>query len=140
MARILAFDYGKKRVGIAVTDPLQMIANTLPTIETKLVWNFIKQYCADEDVEAFVVGWPYNYGHRDNPVIPLIEQFIAKLQQQYPDKPIHKIDERFTSKMASQTLLLSGVNKKERQKKENIDAISANIILQSYLESKNRFI
>jgi putative Holliday junction resolvase len=138
MARILAFDYGKRRVGIAVTDPLQIIANTLPTVETKVIWDWIKHYCASEDVVEFVVGWPYNYGHRDNPVIPLIEQFIAKLEVAYPGKPIHKVDERFTSKMASQTLLLSGVNKKARQKKENIDAISANIILQSFLEGRNR--
>jgi putative Holliday junction resolvase len=138
MARILAFDFGLKRVGIAVTDPLQIIANSLETIANKELFDFIKRYCAAEEVEAFVVGYPFSHGHKENEIIKHIDKFIAKLNELYPDKKVHKIDESFTSKMASQTLFMSGVNRKQRHNKGNIDAISANIILQSYLEMKNR--
>jgi len=134
MGRILAFDYGKRRVGVAVTDPLKMIANTLETVETAKVFDFIKSYCLKQDVEAFVVGFPYNYGHQENDIVPFIETFIARLNDLYPDKKVTKIDERFTSSIAQRTLIDSGVNKKERRKKGNIDAISANLILQSYLQ------
>ncbi len=134
MARILAFDYGRKRVGIAVTDPLQMIANTLETSETKQLFPFIDSYCRKQEVESFVVGYPFSHGHQENPISKEIDKFIAKLRQLYPDKPVHKIDESYTSKIAGQTLLMSGVNKKERRKKGHIDAISANLILQTYLE------
>jgi putative Holliday junction resolvase len=138
MARVLAFDFGLRRIGVAVTDPLQIIANTLETIPNNQIYSFIKQYCAQEEVEAFVVGYPFTHGHSVNEIIPHIEKFIAELNKLYPDKKVHKIDESFTSRMAQQTLLMSGVNKKERRKKGNIDAIAANIILQSYLEMKER--
>lgn len=134
MGRVLAFDYGRKRVGVAVTDPLKIIANTLETIPNKAIFDFIKKYCSTEDVECFVVGFPYSHGHNENPVAADIERFITKLKELYPSKPVHKIDESFTSKIASQTLLLSGVNRKERQNKGNVDAISANLILQTYME------
>ena len=134
MGRILAFDFGLRRVGVAVTDPLQIIANTLETIPAKDIFAFIKTYCSKEEVEAFVVGYPYSHGHSQNEITKHIDTFISKLSELYPDKKVHKIDESFTSRIASQTLLMSGVNKKERRKKANIDAISANIILQSYLE------
>lgn len=133
MARVMAFDFGTKRTGIAVSDPLQMIANSLETIPTKAVFDFIKKYCAAENVEAFVVGVPYNTGTRDNAVMSEVEKFIAQLQQLFPQKKVHCIDERFTSSIAKQTLLQSGVSKKERRKKEHIDAIAANLILQTYL-------
>lgn len=136
MSRILAFDFGLKRVGVAVTDPLQIIANTLETIPTKEVYTFLKAYCAQQDVEAFVVGYPYKHGHNENEITKHIDLFIAKLTELYPDKKTHKVDESFTSRMAQQTLLMSGVNKKERRNKGHIDAISANIILQTYLEMK----
>lgn len=136
MARILAFDYGMKRVGIAVTDPLQIIANSLNTIPNKEVMDFIKTYCAKEDVEAFVVGYPFAHGHGENEIVSHINKFILQLNRLYPAKQVHKVDESFTSKMAAQTLLASGVNKKERRNKGNLDAISANIILQSFLEMK----
>jgi putative Holliday junction resolvase len=136
MKRILAFDYGLRRVGLAVTDPLQIIANSLETVETKNVFTFLKSYCAKEPVSDFVVGFPVHYGAVRNEMIPHIEKFILELKRNFPEIAIHKMDERFTSKMASQTLLLSGVNKKERRNKGNIDAISANIILQSFLEMK----
>lgn len=136
MARIMAFDFGTKRTGIAVSDPLQMIANSLETLPTKNVFDFIKKYCAAENVEAFVVGVPYNTGTRQNEVMSEVEKFIALLQQQFPDKKVHRIDERFTSSIAKQTLLQSGVGKKERQNKGHIDAIAANLILQTYLAMK----
>jgi putative holliday junction resolvase len=136
MGRILAFDYGTRRVGIAVTDPLKIIANTLETIPTKTVLDFVKKYCTTEDVEAFVVGYPFAHGHNTNPVTVEIEKFITRLKEAYPGKPIHKIDESFTSKIAAQTLLMSGVNKKERRNKGHIDAISANLILQTYLQMR----
>ena len=138
MARILAFDFGLKRIGVAVTDPLQIIANSLETLPRKEIFNFIKKYCSTEVVEAFVVGYPFSHGHRENEITKHIDQFIAKLNELYPDKQVHKVDESFTSKMASQTLFMSGVNRKERHNKGNIDAISANIILQSYLQMKSR--
>ncbi len=136
MARIMAFDFGLKRIGVAVTDPLQIIANSLETLPRKEIFNFIKQYCTREEVEAFVVGYPFSHGHAENEITRHIEVFIAKLNELYPDKKVTKIDESFTSKIASQTLFLSGVNRKQRHNKGNIDAISANIILQSYLEMK----
>jgi putative holliday junction resolvase len=136
VGRILAFDFGLRRIGIAVTDPLQMIANTLETIPTGEIFIFVKSYCAKEDVEAFVVGYPFAHGYSENEVAQHIDQFIIKLNVLFPEKKIHKIDEHYTSKIASQTLLMSGVSKKERKKKGNLDAIAANIILQSYLEMK----
>lgn len=136
MARIMAFDFGTKRTGIAVTDPLQIIANSLETLPTKTVFEFVKRYCTAENVEAFVVGVPYNTGTRQNEVMSEVEKFIAQLQLLFPDKKIHRIDERFTSTIAKQTLLQSGLGKKERQRKGHIDAIAANLILQSYLTMK----
>jgi len=112
MARILAFDYGSKRVGVAVSDPLQIIANTLETIATKDVYAFVKKYCSVEDVEAFVVGYPYKHGHHENVIVKDIDRFIIKLNELYPDKRVHKIDESFTSVIAQRTLLQSGVNKR----------------------------
>lgn len=136
MGRILAFDYGRKRIGMAVTDPLQIIANTMDTVANAEVLDVVKKYCQQEDVEAFVVGYPYAHGHTENEIAKDIDVFIQNLNQLFPDKKVHKVDESFTSLMASRTLLQSGVNKKERRNKGHIDAISANIILQSYLEMK----
>lgn len=139
MGRILAFDYGRKRVGVAVSDPLKMIANSLPTQETRHIFEFTKKYVAAEDVELFIVGFPFNHGHRMNDVVKHIETFILDLNKHFPDKKVLKVDERFTSRMASQTLHMSGVSRKEKHDKRNIDAISANLILQSYLENPAAF-
>ena len=136
MGRILAFDYGMKRVGVAVTDPLQLIANTLETVPTYAIFEFLRKYCSKEEVEAFVVGYPFAHGQRENDFAVHVDTFITKLTQLYPTKKVYKVDESYTSRMASQILLMSGVNKKERRKKGNVDAISANIILQSYLQMK----
>ena len=132
----MAFDYGQKRVGVAATDPLQIIANAVDTIETKEIFAFIKSYLAKEQVETFVVGYPYNDGFKDNAVLPHVKKFIAQLEKTYPGIPVVKVDESFTSRMAMETMVLSGVSKKERRKKENLDKISATIILQSYMETK----
>ncbi|MFN8310703.1 MAG: Holliday junction resolvase RuvX [Chitinophagales bacterium] len=137
MARILAIDYGAKRVGIAVTDPMQLIATALTTVETKSLYDFLKTYLQKEDVEKFVVGYPYNHGHRLNDVIKLIDQFLVQLQKQFPEKSIEKVDERFSSRMASRMIAMSGLKKSEREKKGNIDKVSATIILQTYLEMKS---
>lgn len=102
MKRILAFDYGLRRVGLAVTDPLQIIANSLETVETKNIFTFLKSYLAKETVGDFVVGFPVHYGTSRNEMIPHIEKFMAELKQNFPEITIHKMDERFTSKMASQ--------------------------------------
>ena len=132
----MAFDYGQKRVGVAATDPLQIIANAVDTIETKEIFTFIKNYLAKEQVETFVVGYPYNDGFKDNAVLPHVKKFIAQLEKTYPGIPVVKVDESFTSRMAMETMVLSGVSKKERRKKENLDKISATIILQNYMETK----
>ena len=136
MARIMAFDYGQKRVGVAATDPLQIIANAVDTIETKLIFTFIKNYLAKEQVETFVVGYPYNDGFKDNAVLPYVKKFIAQLEKTYPGIPVVKVDESFTSRMAMETMVQSGITKKERRKKENLDKISATIILQNYMETR----
>jgi putative Holliday junction resolvase len=133
----MAFDYGKKRVGIAVTDPSQIIATALDTVETKLIFPFITAYVAKEQVEAFVVGMPYNFGHQENEVMKFVVQFINELGNKFPSIPIHKVDERFTSKMATAVILQSGVNRKDRQNKATVDKVSASILLQSYMEMRS---
>ena len=133
----MAFDYGKKRVGIAVTDPSQIIATALDTVETKLIFPFITAYVAKENVEAFVVGMPYNFGHQENEVMKFVVQFINELGNKFPNVPIYKVDERFTSKMATAVILQSGVNRKDRQNKATVDKVSASILLQSYMEMRS---
>ena len=135
MARILAIDYGQKRTGIAVTDPLQMIANGLTTVDTPKIYTFLAEYFAKEEVETIVVGLPKTLRNEPAEVTRLINPFVEKLRRLYPDKKIELIDERFTSKMAFQTMIDSGINKKARQNKALIDQISATIILQNYLEN-----
>ena len=131
----MAFDFGGKRVGIAVSDPLKIIANSLETVDTSKVYDFIKNYLQNENVEVFVVCFPYNHGHQhSNEIVEKIHVFINKLSQLYPSIPVKKIDERFTSKMASQAMIMGGMNKKDRQNKGNLDKISATIILQTYME------
>ena len=136
MPRIMSFDYGRKRVGVAVTDSLQIIAHTLDTIETKAIRNFVKEYTGKEEVESFVIGIPYNKSYEENDIVKDIEVFESWLKQQFPDKPVNRIDERFTSKMATQAILMSGVNKKARQVKSTVDKVSATLILQSFLERR----
>ena len=136
MGRIVAIDYGTKRVGIATTDPLQMIASPLGTVHSKDVINFLKEYNNKEQIEAFVVGMPKNLQNEDTNATIHVKQFVVVLKKTFPEKEVHLIDERFTSKMALQTMIAGGTKKKDRAKKENLDKISATIILQSYLASK----
>ncbi len=136
MGRILAIDYGKKRTGLAVTDPLKIIASALETVETKTLKKTLVSYCAKEVVEAFVVGKPFTRDFSVNEIETEIGIFITWLEEKFPDIKIYRVDERFTSKIASQTILASGVNKKTRQQKEIIDRVSATIILQTFMEMK----
>ena len=134
MGRILAIDYGKKRVGLAVTDPLQLICTGLPTVPTADIFAFIKNYLAQEEVDSFVIGESKNLDNTKSQVAEAIEEFAEKLKRLYPSIPMHWVDERFTSKMAKQSMIMSGMKKKKRQQKEIVDEISATLILQTYLQ------
>lgn len=136
MPRILAIDYGKKRTGIAVTDNLQMIANGLATIETKELERFILDYVAKEDVCTIVVGKPTQMNGEDSENMKRIEPFFNRLKKMFPNKEVTYYDERFTSVLAHQTMLQSGINRKARQNKALVDKISATIILEDYMQSK----
>lgn len=137
MGRILAIDYGKKRVGVAVTDPLQMIANGLTTIHPQKLVPFLKEYIEKEQVEAIVVGYPKQMNNEDSEAVQYIKPFLKNLSKHFPSIPVELEDERFTSKMAQQAMIEGGMKKKQRQNKGNVDRISATIILQSYLQRKN---
>jgi len=136
MARILAIDYGKKRVGLAVTDPQQIIANRLTTVPTHTIWDFLAEYFNKEIVETVVVGYPKQMNNEASEAVRYINPFLKKFQIQYPDMKLEILDERFTSKMAFQTMIDGGLKKQKRQDKALIDGISATIILQSFLEQK----
>ena len=135
--RILAFDYGTKRIGVAVTDPLQIIATGLDTIHPKDIIEFLKNYLLREAVELFVVGEPKQMDGTPSQSAQHVKGFITTLKKTFPNVPVETIDERFTSKMAAATIAQSGFKKSDRQNKERVDTISATIILQSYLEKKN---
>ncbi|GAB7256916.1 Holliday junction resolvase RuvX [Polaribacter sp. OB-PA-B3] len=135
MARILAIDFGKKRTGIAVTDELQIIASGLTTVNTNELLSFLKEYTSKEKVELILVGQPKQMNNTDSESEVLILPFVKKLENLLPHIPKKRIDERFTSKMAFQTMIDSGMKKKQRRNKAMIDEISATIILQSYLYS-----
>lgn len=134
MARILAIDFGKKKCGIAVTDSLKIIANGLDTIETPKLLDFLGKYIEKEPVEMFIMGKATRFSGEDSEVMPLAREFVAKLENKFPATPVTWVDERFTSKMAFQTMVDSGLKKKDRKDKNLVDKISATIILQSYLE------
>ena len=136
MGRILAFDYGTKRTGIAVTDPLQLIASGLKTVETSEILTFLKAYCKDEEVVLFVVGLPRQMNNLPSESEQFIKSFIRNLKHTFPEIPIKREDERFTSKMALQSMIDSGIKKKQRNNKAMVDEISATLILQSYLNRK----
>jgi len=134
MARILALDYGKVRTGIAVTDELQIIASGLTTVKTKEIFTFLKNYIQKESVELFLIGEPKQMNNEVSDSEALIIPFMKKLQAVFKEIPVKRIDERFTSKMAFQTMIDSGLNKKQRKNKALIDEISATIILQTYMD------
>lgn len=133
MSRILAIDYGEKRIGIAVTDEMQIIASGLTTVRTVEVFDFLEDYVSKEKVELFLVGEPKQMNNTPSESEKLIKPFIDKLAKKFSHIPIKRVDERFTSKMAFQTMIDSGLKKKQRQNKALVDEISATIILQSYL-------
>jgi putative holliday junction resolvase len=135
LARILAIDYGKKRVGLAVTDPLKIIANSLTTVGADELFEFLESYFSKERVERVIVGLPKQMNNQPSESMPFIQQFVDKFKKLYPLMPVEMVDERFTSKLAVQSMVLGGVKKKDRQNKALIDTVSATIILQSYLES-----
>ncbi len=134
MGRIVAIDYGQKRVGLAVTDEMQMIAGGLATVHVKDVIAFLKDYCSRENVERFVVGEPFDMQNKASDASRYIEPFVKHLRKQFPDIPVERIDERFTSQMAMRTMIDAGLKKKARQNKSLVDTISATIILQYYLQ------
>jgi putative Holliday junction resolvase len=136
MGRILGIDYGNKRVGLAVTDPLQIFASPLNTISAHDIDNFIAEYMASEQVDAFVIGYPVGMNNKPSESVKYIDPFIRKLKKKFPGVPVHMVDERFTSKMAFRTMIDGGLKKKERQNKMIVDKISASIILQSWLDRK----
>jgi len=136
MGRILAIDYGQKRVGLAVTDELQIIATALDTVHSKDIIDYLKNYMATEPVDCIVVGEPRQMNNTASESVKFIDPFVRRLKKVFPDKKIDRHDERFTSKIASQTMISAGLKKKDRQNKSTIDKISAVIILQSYMEYK----
>lgn len=136
MGRILAIDFGQKRTGIAVTDELQIIASGLTTVHTDELLSFLVNYCSREKIDLFVVGEPRQMNNEHSESERLIQPFLKWLSETFPDIPICRQDERFTSKMAFQTMIDSGLKKKQRRNKGLVDEISATIILQSYLYRK----
>lgn len=136
MARIMAIDYGKKRTGIAVTDPLQIIATGLSTVDTRDIFPFLEKYFAAEPVELVLLGEPENWDGSATHATPLVAAFRKAFAKKFPAIPVRGVDERFTSKMARQSMIESGMKKKQRQIKANVDIIAATILLQEYLQSK----
>lgn len=138
MSRILALDFGNKRCGLAVTDPLQIIATPLDTVPTASLMEFLKQYCSREQVSRLVIGYPVNLDGGLNELETGIQAFIVDLKKVLPELGIERMDERFTSSMAQQVILNSGIGKMERRNKSLVDKVSATLILQSYLEQNPR--
>jgi putative Holliday junction resolvase len=137
MARLLAFDYGTKRTGLAVTDPDQIVASPYDTLQSHEIFKFLEKYLAEEEVEAFVVGMPRDLYNQDSHSTQAVKQFVKQLKSKFASYPVHLHDERFTSKMAKDSMLRSGSKKSDRRKKGNVDKISAAIILQSYMEARS---
>ena len=136
MGRIIGIDYGLKRIGLAVTDPLQIFASPLITIGAAEFDNFIVDYLRTNEIDAFVIGYPVQMNNQPSESVVYINPFIKKLKKKYPEKHIYLADERFTSQMAFRTMIEGGVKKKNRQDKTMVDKISASIILQSFLDNK----
>ena len=137
MGRIIAIDYGTKRVGIAVTDSLKLISNGLTTVHSKDIIVFLQEYFKKEAVECIVIGEPKRMNNQPSESAIHVEKFVKLIKKTFPDLRLERMDERFTSKMAFRTMIDAGLKKKDRQNKELVDTISATIILQSYLEYQN---
>lgn len=136
MPRILAIDFGLKRTGIAVTDPLQIIATPLQAVESRLLIPFLERYLTKEEVEAIVIGDPKNLDGSDNALTAQVHELAEILKRKFPGKKVVLVDERFTSRMAQQSILKSGLKKKDRREKSLTDIVSAALILQHYMDSK----
>jgi putative Holliday junction resolvase len=136
VSRILSIDFGLKRTGLAVTDPLKIIATGLTTVDSKELISFLKNYFNKEEVELIIIGEPKNMDNSDTHATPLVENCIKQLKKNFPDIPVKKVDERFTSKMASQAMIDMGMKKKQRRDKRLVDEIAATILLQEYLQGK----
>lgn len=136
MGRVLSVDYGVRRTGLAVTDPLKIIAGGLTTVETPQLMKYLKEYITREPVERFVVGLPKQTNGRDSENLPRVLAFVEQLRKTFPDIPVDMWDERYTSVLAHQTMLQSGIGKKARQNKALVDEISATIILQGWMEGR----
>lgn len=134
MGRILAIDYGLKRTGIAVTDPLKIIASALTTVPTVELFDFLKKYCAGEDVERFVVGLPLHPDGNPAQIAPAVDGFVEELRKLFPEKPVMRQDERFTSNDAKKIILQSGIKKQKRRDKTLVDKIAAALILEQHME------
>ena len=136
MPRLVAIDYGMKRTGLAVTDPLQIIATALETVLTLELMDFLKKYAIQESIEAFIVGMPRQLDNTATNNTPHVVGFVKRLKEAFPDIPVHTHDERFTSSMALKSMIAAGSSKKDRREKGNIDKVSATIILQSFMEGR----
>ncbi len=136
MGRLMAIDFGTKRTGLAVSDPLKIIATGLTTVETKNLIPFIENYLKTETIECFIIGEPKTIFNEASEITPKINAFIAKLKEKFPAIPIQRLDERFTSKIAQQTMILGGLKKKDRQNKGTVDMVSATILLQDFMSMR----
>ncbi|MDX9880858.1 MAG: Holliday junction resolvase RuvX [Prolixibacteraceae bacterium] len=136
MGRILAIDYGRKRTGLAVTDTLQIIASKLDTVPSPEIFSFLKMYLQKEPVERIIVGYPLQMNNEASEAVLYINPFLKRLVKEFPGIPVEQVDERFTSKMAFHAMIDAGLKKKDRQNKATVDAVSATIMLQTYLEQK----
>ena len=131
----MAIDYGMKRTGLAVTDPMRIIATALETVETAKLLTYLTQYFLKEQVDEVVIGLPKQMNNTDSETAPFVRQMVAKINKAFPDLPVKYVDERFTSKIALRAMIDGGMKKKDRRDKKNVDKISATLILQTYLES-----
>jgi putative pre-16S rRNA nuclease len=136
MGRIIGIDFGKKRIGLAVSDPLLIFASPLDTVSPEVFYSYIESFMKTEPVDAFVIGYPVQMNNKPSESLRQINPFIRKLKKTFPEKQIHLMDERFTSQMALRTMIDGGVKKSDRRDKSIADKISASIILQSFLDNK----
>ena len=139
MGRILAIDYGKKKTGLAVTDPFKIIANGLDTVPSHTLVEYLEKYFSNEEVELIILGYPKQASGEDSESMKYIKPFFNRLRNKFPHMPVEWVDERYTSKIAFQTMIDGGLKKKARQNKNLVDKLSATIILQSYMEQKGNF-
>jgi putative Holliday junction resolvase len=135
MARLLCIDYGLKRTGVAVSDPLQIIATGLTTVNSNELISFLKNYFLKQEVELIIIGEPKNLDDSDTHATPLVKSIITKLKKEFPQMPVKTVDERYTSRMAKQAMIDMGMKKKDRRNKRTVDEIAATIMLQEYMQS-----